>query len=778
MSAMRVAFVFASKGIGGAERSMLRLMTAAHPGSIDCRMIVLAHENARLREAAASAGVPYCALHPLDVRGLYRRLRDDRPDLVYVFGRFRTVLWALAARLAGVPCVVAAERSAANRASDRLARRLDRWLVSAYVANSEFGARNLRDIVGPAGPPVQVVPNGLPAIALPLRPDPPSGRGSLLCVGNITPNKGQGVLLEAVRLLRDRYPEIHAVLVGHDFTRGRFFAKARARGLEGTYTAVGFADDVGPHLARATVMVLPTLKREGMPTSLLEAMRAGVPVVASRVGGVEEIVEDGRTGLLVTPGDAQGLAYAIDRLLGDDVARSRLARNAARAVRDHYDLDAMVEGHVAAFRQALARRTNADSIKVAHVTTSAISLRYLLLNQLGTLREGGYAVIGISSPGEDARTLEVRGIEHRAVTMTRRLTPLRDLRSLAALVRLMRRERFTIVHTHNPKPGLLAQLAARLAGVPVVVNTLHGFYFHEGMGPWARRFYKAIEKVAALCSDVVLSQNEEDVSTAVREGIVDPGRIEVLGNGIDLDRFDPARLPAPARSRVRAALGIAEGARVVGFVGRLVAEKGVPELLRAAHLVRDVIPEARFLLVGGSDPEKPGSLTSDAARLAGVDDTCVFTGVRHDLPELYRAMDVFALPSHREGFPRAPMEAAAMGLPCVVTDIRGCRQVVAHGQNGLRVPVGDASRLAQALIELLGSPDVASRMGAEGRRRALREFDERRVFATVLATYGRLLRAKGLPVPESSRRSHNALHAEGSALAGLPAVARGRRVPR
>ena len=122
--------------------------------------------------------------------------------------------------------------------------------------------------------------------------------------------------------------------------------------------------------------------------------------------------------------------------------------------------------------------------------------------------------------------------------MTRRLTPLRDLQSLWALYRLMRRERFTIVHAHNPKPGLLAQVAARLAGVPVVVNTLHGFYFHDGMGRWPRRFYRTLEKVAALCSDVVLSQNEEDVLTAVREGIVAPHRIKLLGNGIDLRRFD------------------------------------------------------------------------------------------------------------------------------------------------------------------------------------------------------------------------------------------------
>ena len=226
--------------------------------------------------------------------------------MLYVFGRFRTLVWAILGRLAGVRCIVAAERSAANRGSDRLARLLDRLLVTAYVANSEFAARNLRAIVGTSGPPVSVVPNGIELTGLPARLSPRSGPPSLLCVGNITANKGQGILLEAVRLLRDRYPGIRATLVGHDFTRGRFFAEARARGLDETYEAVGFSDDVGPYLARATLVVLPTLMREGMPTSLLEAMRAGVPVVASRVGGVRRSSRTGGPGSWSRPATRAG----------------------------------------------------------------------------------------------------------------------------------------------------------------------------------------------------------------------------------------------------------------------------------------------------------------------------------------------------------------------------------------------------------------------------------------------------------------------------------------
>ncbi len=750
---LRVSFVFASRGIGGAERSMLRLMAGAHPEPFACRVIVPARENALLRAAAAPIGVPYHALSPWDAPGLVRLLRSEPPDLVYVFGRFRTIPWAVAARLAGVRCVVAAERSAADRWSDRLARRLDRRCVTAYVANSEFAARNLRAVVGDQRP-VWVVPNGVAGEFPQARRDRRLGGPSLLCVGNITANKGQGVLLEAVRLLQRRHPGVRATLAGRDFTNGRFFRVAQARGLGDTYTAVGFVDEVRPFLARADVVVQPTLEREGMPTALLEAMRAGVAVVASRVGGVSEVVQDGRTGLLVLPGDAPGLAAAIDSLLTDEGLRHRLASAARAYALERHDLTVMIEGHRAAFASALRRARGSEapaagkarpgSTRVAHVTTVAGSLRHLLLSQLCALRDHGYEVTGVSSPGPDVSALESSGIGHLAVPITRRLTPLADLRSLLRLYRVMRLGRFTIVHTHTPKPGLLAQLAARLARVPVVVNTIHGFYFHDRMAPAARRFYVTLERLAGRCSDLVLSQNEEDVATALREGIARPDRIRYLGNGIDLQRFDPARFGAEARARTRASLGLPVKAPVVGFVGRLVAEKGVPELLEAARVVRRRHPEVRFLFVGHTDHEKADRVSPEAARQLGGEGTCVFTGFRHDMPELYLAMDVFVLPSHREGFPRAPMEASAMQVPSVVTDVRGCRQAVRHGENGLLVPPGDSPALAEAIARLLDEPGLARRLGEQGRRRATVEFDERRVFAIVLSEYERLLGAKGL----------------------------------
>jgi glycosyltransferase involved in cell wall biosynthesis len=383
------------------------------------------------------------------------------------------------------------------------------------------------------------------------------------------------------------------------------------------------------------------------------------------------------------------------------------------------------------------------ALKVAHVTTVDMSLRYLLLNQLKYLQGVGYRVIGISSPGPDVAAIEAAGIKHIAVPMTRRLSPLSDLKAVQDLARVFRREGIDIVHTHTPKPGLLGQLAARLAGVPVVVNTIHGFYFQDGMRPWPRRFFILMEQLAAAQSDRILSQNPEDIDTAIAEHIAPAWQLEPLGNGIDLKRFagPGADHHAEHRRAARAECGFADEDIVVGFVGRLVREKGLVELFDAVSALRARVgSKLKLLVVGSTDAEKADAVDEALARSMGLDaSAAVFLGQRHDLERLYAAMDVFVLPSHREGFPRAPMEAAAMGLPVIVTNIRGCRETVIDGETGVMVDVDDAAGIAAAIMAYADDADMRRRHGQAGRALAEGKFDEQQVFARVAACYERVL---------------------------------------
>jgi glycosyltransferase involved in cell wall biosynthesis len=385
---------------------------------------------------------------------------------------------------------------------------------------------------------------------------------------------------------------------------------------------------------------------------------------------------------------------------------------------------------------------DAAGFTVAHLTTVDMSLRFLLLAQLRAVRDAGGNAIGISAPGPWVSELEAEGIRHIPLHASTRATdPVRDARAAAELWQIIRRERIDVLHTHNPKPGVYGRMVGRAARVPIVVNTVHGLYATEDDGVVKRAAVYALEAMAARCSDAELVQSPEDLALMQRLHLT--RRAQLLGNGVDLTRFDPARFTPETRRTVRSELGIADEIVLVGSVGRLVAEKGYPELFEAiAQLPRDKV---RLVVVGGGDPDKSGSLPPevlDRARADGV----ILLGHRDDVDTLYSAMDVFVLASHREGFPRAAMEAAAMGLPVIATDIRGCRQVVDPGVTGLLVPARDGVGLAGAVRALVDDPARRTGMGRGGRAHALEHFDERRVVDIVMGTYRDVAARKGLAI--------------------------------
>ncbi len=309
--------------------------------------------------------------------------------------------------------------------------------------------------------------------------------------------------------------------------------------------------------------------------------------------------------------------------------------------------------------------------------------------------------------------------------------------ALVELWQLFRRLRPDIVHTHNPKPGLYGRVAARAAGVPGVVNTVHGLYASPEDRASRRAVVYTLERAASLCSGAELVQNPEDLDVLARLGV--PGyKLVLLGNGVDLQRFQP-EASDDARRQARTDLGVDRNAVVVGIVARLVWQKGFRDLFAAAERIRDTHPNVVFVVVGGSDPDKADAISPEELAAAGGRGRIVFAGSRDQMEHVYPAFDLFVLPSHREGFPRSAMEATASGLPVIATDIRGCRQVVAHGETGLLVPLRDSARLAAAIEELVGDPALRRRMGAAGRRKAEVEFDEGTVVSKTMDAYARVL---------------------------------------
>lgn len=376
---------------------------------------------------------------------------------------------------------------------------------------------------------------------------------------------------------------------------------------------------------------------------------------------------------------------------------------------------------------------------VLHVTTTATSLELLLGPQLCAFREAGWEVATASASGFEVETLRRWGIDHVPLRhATRAMAPHRDAAAFLELVHLFRRRRPDIVHTHNPKPGVYGRLAARAAGVPGIVNTVHGLYAQPS-DPWRRRaVVYSLEAVASRASHVELVQNVEDLPVLRRLGVPE-AKLVLLGNGVDLTRFDPGLVPAAAVAALRRHLDAGPDSIVVCVVGRLVREKGFVEVLEAAKQLSTRNRRVRWVVVGAPDSAKPDALGDQDVRRAerrGVR----FLGFRDDMPLVYAASDVFVSASHREGFPRAAMEAAAMGLPIIATDVRGNRQVVEPEVNGRLVPPRAPHALAAAVDDVAAMSTARRRSwGDAGRLKALKEFDDRRLVSLTLDVYDTLL---------------------------------------
>jgi glycosyltransferase involved in cell wall biosynthesis len=365
---------------------------------------------------------------------------------------------------------------------------------------------------------------------------------------------------------------------------------------------------------------------------------------------------------------------------------------------------------------------------------------YHLLRPLGiALRDSGYEVSFCCSPGEGLDALEREGFAVFRVPVSRSYNLFAHAVSLLKLFRLMRREKFDIVHTHTPVAGLLGRVAARLARVPHIVYTAHGFYFHEDMRGPVRSVMRSIERFGASISDLIFVQSGEDLEEAVESGIAPARKLVHIGNGVDPSLFG-RDVNGPAAERLKTEFGLG-GGPVAGFTGRIVREKGAVEFVRAAAMIARNVPGADFIMIGAPlESDRDGCVAEIESLIEseGLSDRLIMTGYRRDVPAILALLDVFAMPSYREGMPRSLIEAMMTGLPAVATDIRGCREEVVDGVTGLLVPPRDHYALGEALFEILSDPDKAAGMGKAAKERALELFDERKVTALQVERLDRL----------------------------------------
>jgi len=382
-------------------------------------------------------------------------------------------------------------------------------------------------------------------------------------------------------------------------------------------------------------------------------------------------------------------------------------------------------------------------MKILHTSAVGYTVKNLLLPQINYFLTERLSVESTCSPGNELQELQQKGYVIHPITIARRFSPLAHLIDIYHLAKLMRDHQYDLVHVHTPVAAVVGRIAARLAGVPRVVYTAHGFPFHDQSPPLNYWLYFTVEKLSALLTDLVLTQSEEDFETAQKSNLCPPDKVRYLGNGIDVDRFSRTCLESGAQIQLRRSLEIPDTAGlIIGMIGRLTLKKGSGVLVEAIANLLPEFPNLHLLIIGAQvkgDPEPFQAELLQRIHTLGLKDHVTFTGHRQDTPELLGLLDIFTLPTFtHEGLPRSILEAMGMELPVVTTNIRGCREAVLHGQTGLIVPPRQADLLAEALRILLLDANLRSAYGRAGRLRVQSKYDERFVFQRLTTFYREL----------------------------------------
>lgn len=373
--------------------------------------------------------------------------------------------------------------------------------------------------------------------------------------------------------------------------------------------------------------------------------------------------------------------------------------------------------------------------KIIRITTIPSSMRVLLKEQLKFMSQF-YEVIAVSSDDAcfDAMLEEQGGIRGVRIEMTRKITPIKDFIALLKLIRFFIKEKPDIVHTHTPKAGLLGMLAAWITGVPNRYHTVAGLPLMVASGS-KRKLLNFIERLTNFCATKVYPNSFAMMDFMVKEKLANPLKMKVLGNGssngIDVSYFNP-ELFIDKRSSIRAEIGLQSDDFVFIFVGRVVKDKGVEELVEAFK--KFSLNNVKLLIVGEYEKDLD-SISESSEIFISNNPNVKYVGYRNDVRPYMISADVLVFPSHREGFPNVVMQAGAMGLPAIVSDINGCNEIIKNNINGIIVPPYDSEALYKAMSLFVMNNNQVLCMKANAHAMIVDRYDRQIIWNALLEEY-------------------------------------------
>jgi len=378
-------------------------------------------------------------------------------------------------------------------------------------------------------------------------------------------------------------------------------------------------------------------------------------------------------------------------------------------------------------------------IKIIRTATVPISLDILLKGQLQFLSET-YEVIAVSGENEHLKNVEVReGVRTKAIEMQRNISPLKDLMSLYKLFVFFRKEKPQIVHSITPKAGLLSMIAAYFAGVPVRIHTFTGLLFPTRTGIM-QKILILMDKIVCKFATTIYPEGQgvkEDLQKY--EITKKPLKIILNGNvnGVDVEYFNPETVSEETKSKLRQELGILPNDFVFVFIGRLVTDKGINEAISAFKRFKS--DKIKFLLVGTYEETDP-LLETTLAEISS-NKNIITVGFQQDVRPYFGISDALVFPSYREGFPNVVLQAGAMNLPSIVTDINGSREIILEGKNGTIVPVKNEDSLFVAIKKIYEDQIYREELKKNSRQMIVSRYEQNKVWQAIQAEYNLLIKA-------------------------------------
>ena len=375
--------------------------------------------------------------------------------------------------------------------------------------------------------------------------------------------------------------------------------------------------------------------------------------------------------------------------------------------------------------------------KIIRITTSSGSLRSLLKGQLRFMSQY-YEIIGVAHGDKGLRQVEENeGIKTVAVEMSRTISPLKDLIATYKLFKLFKAEKPFIVHTHTPKAGTLGMLAAKLAGVEHRFHTIAGMPLLEATG-FKRKVLNSVEKITYSCATKIFPNSHGLYDIIVKNKFTTPDKLKVIGkgssNGIDTSYFDPEQISDDIKHELRQELGIKETDFVFISIGRIVADKGLNELVTAFSELIKTKSNCKLILIGPSESHLD-PIDKVTSNLIEASNDILFVGRQSDVRPYLSIAHVLTFPSYREGFPNVVLEAGAMQLPSIVTDINGCNEIIEDGKNGIIIPVKNTEKLLQAMLFFINNPEDRLKMTAYCRSKITSNYERSYIWNELLKEY-------------------------------------------